>query len=92
MTQLTDLMFASEDAILRGKLYAPDDAARPGKAPLGVVVMAHGFSAVAAQLEPQARRRGSRPSSTTIRASASPAAFRAKRSIRSGRFAATATR
>ncbi|WP_394764065.1 alpha/beta hydrolase [Phenylobacterium sp.] len=55
MTQLTDLMFASEDAILRGKLYAPDDAAWVGKAPLGVVVMAHGFSAVAAQLEPQAR-------------------------------------
>jgi len=49
MSQITDQMFASEGAILRGKLYAPQDK------PAGVVVMAHGFSAVAAQLEPQAR-------------------------------------
>jgi len=50
MTMVSPHVFASEGAILRGQLYAPDAA---GPAP--VVVMAHGFSAVAAQLEPQAR-------------------------------------
>lgn len=50
MTNVSPHIFASEGAILRGKLYAPDD-----KASAPVVVMAHGFSAVAAQLEPQAR-------------------------------------
>lgn len=50
MTNVAPHMFASEGAILRGRLYAPDS---DGPAP--VVVMAHGFSAVAAQLEPQAR-------------------------------------
>ena len=50
MTQTSSQMFASEGAILRGTLYAPD-----AKGPAPVVVMAHGFSAVAAQLEPQAR-------------------------------------
>jgi fermentation-respiration switch protein FrsA (DUF1100 family) len=50
MTHVTPHLFASEGAILRGQLYAPD-----GSAAAPVVVMAHGFSAVAAQLEPQAR-------------------------------------
>src|SRR5258708_2041809 len=50
MTDVSSHVFASEGAILRGKLYAPAD-----KASAPVVVLAHGFSAVAAQLEPQAR-------------------------------------
>jgi fermentation-respiration switch protein FrsA (DUF1100 family) len=50
MTHVTPHLFASEGAILRGQLYAPT-----GAGPFPVVVMAHGFSAVAAQLEPQAR-------------------------------------
>ena len=50
MTTASPLMFASEGAVLRGRLYP---AVAEGPAP--VVVMAHGFSAVAAQLEPQAR-------------------------------------
>src|SRR5450432_854034 len=50
MTEVTPHLFASEGAILRGQLYAPQ-----GEAAAPVVVMAHGFSAVAAQLEPQAR-------------------------------------
>jgi fermentation-respiration switch protein FrsA (DUF1100 family) len=50
MTHVTPHLFASEGAILRGQLHAPD-----GDGPAPVVVMAHGFSAVAAQLEPQAR-------------------------------------
>lgn len=46
----TDLEFSSEGTALRGRLYAAEaDGERP------VVVMAHGFSAVAHQLEPQAR-------------------------------------
>ncbi len=49
MTYATLHMFASEGATLRGRLYAPE-----GKASPPIVVMAHGFSAVAAQLEPQA--------------------------------------
>lgn len=44
------LTFASEGAALRGAFYP---AAGAGKTP--IIVMAHGFSAVAAQLEPQAR-------------------------------------
>ena len=50
MTDVTPHLFASEGAILRGQLYTP-----PATGPWPVVVMAHGFSAVAAQLEPQAR-------------------------------------
>jgi len=50
MIDVTPHLFASEGAILRGQLYAPR-----GAGPAPVVVMAHGFSAVAAQLEPQAR-------------------------------------
>jgi fermentation-respiration switch protein FrsA (DUF1100 family) len=50
MTHVTPHLFVSEGAILRGQLYAPK-----GDGPFPVVVMAHGFSAVAAQLEPQAR-------------------------------------
>jgi len=50
MIEVTPHLFASEGAILRGQLYAPE-----GAGPFPVVVMAHGFSAVAAQLEPQAR-------------------------------------
>ncbi len=46
----TDVEFVSEATTLRGRFYA---AARPGQRP--VVVLAHGFSAVADQLEPQAR-------------------------------------
>jgi fermentation-respiration switch protein FrsA (DUF1100 family) len=49
MTYASPHMFASEGAILRGRLYAPE-----GKVSAPIVVMAHGFSAVAAQLEPQA--------------------------------------
>src|SRR5450432_4271163 len=50
MTHITTPhLFASEGAVLRGRLYAP-----LGKTSAPVVVMAHGFSAVAAQLEPQA--------------------------------------
>ena len=45
-----DLTFVSEGATLRGRFYP---ASASGQRP--VVVMAHGFSAVAAQLEPQAR-------------------------------------
>jgi uncharacterized protein len=48
---LTDpITFASEGTVLRGRLYPGKGA---GRRP--AVVMAHGFSAVAAQLEPQAR-------------------------------------
>ncbi len=50
MSQTTSHMFASEGAILRGALYLPQ-----GNGPFPIVVLAHGFSAVAAQLEPQAR-------------------------------------
>lgn len=46
----TDLEFVSEATTLRGRFYAAD---RPGQRP--VVVLAHGFSAVADQLQPQAR-------------------------------------
>jgi uncharacterized protein len=46
----TDLDFSSEGTTLRGRFYAAD---APGPRP--VVVLAHGFSAVAHQLEPQAR-------------------------------------
>lgn len=46
----TDLEFTSEGTTLRGRFYAAE-AARPRP----VVVLAHGFSAVAEQLEPQAR-------------------------------------
>jgi len=46
----TDLEFVSEGTPLRGRLYA---AGAQGQRP--VVVLAHGFSAVAHQLEPQAR-------------------------------------
>lgn len=45
----TDLEFVSEGATLRGRFYAAD-----AKAPRPVVVLAHGFSAVADQLRPQA--------------------------------------
>ena len=46
----TDQAFVSEGTVLRGRFYAADAA---GQRP--VVVLAHGFSAVAHQLEPQAR-------------------------------------
>lgn len=46
----TDLEFVSEGVTLRGRFYEADAA---GQRP--VVVLAHGFSAVAHQLEPQAR-------------------------------------
>ena len=47
---MNPVTFASEGVALRGRLY-------PGKGsgPRPAVVMAHGFTAVAAQLEPQAR-------------------------------------
>lgn len=46
----TDLEFLSEGAVLRGRFHAAEaDGRRP------VVVLAHGFSAVADQLVPQAR-------------------------------------
>lgn len=46
----TDLEFRSEGTLLRGRFYAAEAA---GQRP--AVVLAHGFSAVAHQLEPQAR-------------------------------------
>ena len=47
---MTDVVFASDGVALRGRLY-------PGKGagPRPAVVMAHGFTAVAEQLQPQAR-------------------------------------
>jgi len=50
MVQVVPFAFESEGATLRGQAYLPDGA---GRRP--TVVMAHGFSAVAEQLEPNAR-------------------------------------
>jgi uncharacterized protein len=47
---MTDVTFPSDGATLRGRLYRG-----PGQGPRPAVAMVHGFTAVAAQLEPQAR-------------------------------------